>query len=202
MSKAGKPPYQPPLVIGLHGTRGSGKDTLFSRLEEIHGQYGRVAFAQALKMDLRPFTLQHFDIDALTCEGADKELIRPMLIAYGMAQRARDPLYWCKRATDQIAVDWAARDADFVPVVTDVRFENEVHHLRRTFPRDSRHAGVVIVNVTRDGAPPPTEEEEKHYRDVAALADIHFHWGNDSWGEQCEKARKLHDDILRLFDYA
>lgn len=209
----------PTLVIGLHGTRGVGKDTLAAALHSFDRRFYTYSFARALKDDLFRLITDRFALNVHTVTGADKELIRPILISYGMAQRARDPDHWCKRVSNDILHDWRGGFVDYserggigpegdyrphtiTPVVTDVRFVNEVNHLRATFPRDSHHAGAVIVNVTRDGAPPPTEEEEKHYRDVAALADIHFHWGNDSWGEQCEKARKLREDVMHLFDYA
>lgn len=186
----------PHLVLGLHGTAGAGKDTLFTRLHELHGQYARTAFADVLKLDLRPFILQHFGIDALTCKGAEKELIRPLLISYGMAKRMVDPLHWCKRATDQIMADWQARDEDYVPVVTDVRFENEVLHLRKTFQTfdlDSDTGGTfILVDVTRNGAPSPTDEEEKHYRQVAAMADYELTWGDDTPDQQRVHAEKLH----------
>lgn len=196
----------PPLVIALAGTRGTGKDSLCKALQAVDPNVARVAFADALKRDLSPFIAEHFGIDVFTATGADKELIRPLLIAYGMARRERDPLVWCRKTTDLIIEHFGPQAREpfpsVIPLVTDVRFVNEVNHLRATFSRDTHHAVAVIVNVTRDDSPPPTDEEEKHYREVAALADIHFHWGNDTWGQQCEKARKLRDDIFHLFDYA
>jgi hypothetical protein len=193
----------PPLVIGLHGTRGTGKDTLCEAMRKVDHRIKRFAFADELKKDLKPFLHQYYSVDVFTVTGVDKEWIRPLLIEHGMAMRARDPLHWCRKTTDSIIAS-LDRAAPRTPLVTDVRFENEVKHLRYTFTggREAPFSSFVLIDVTRDGSPPPTDEEEKHYRDVAAMADIHFHWGNDSTEEQCVKAHALLDDVYHLFDYA
>ena len=184
----------PPLVVGITGCRSTGKDTLCTHLRSLDPRVQRFAFADALKRDLAPFIAQHFGIDVFTATGEDKELIRPLLISYGMARRERDPLVWCRKTTDLIVEKCEAQRSPlqarnpFVPVVTDVRFVNEVNHLRETFG-----TAFTLVNVSRAGAPPPTDEEELHYRDVAALADYHVKWGNDTQEQQLAHARRLHD---------
>jgi len=188
----------PPLVIGLGCVRAAGKDTLFTRLQELEPRCRRFAFADALKRDLDPFLLDRFGIGAFTSDPHNKEIIRGMLIAYGMAQRMRDEDYWVKRTiadiNEAVSIE-AQRSSIFaprplvIPIITDVRFPNEAALLRSTFP------GFRLVNVTRHGAPPPTDEEEKHYRTVAALADHQFIWGNDTPEEQKAHASRLWEEM-------
>ena len=53
------------MVIGLSGTARSGKDTFFRLLKKELGDLDceRVAFADALKNDLRNLLLREFSID-------------------------------------------------------------------------------------------------------------------------------------------
>jgi hypothetical protein len=186
------------LVVGLHGTKSVGKDSLCAHLIAIDPRFKRLAFADALKQDCAAFIAQYYDgVNALTATGADKEWIRPLLIAHGMAMRERDPLYWCHKVSDRILYDQEEREGgsalDTIHVVTDCRFVNEAKHLRERFQNNV--SAFVLVDVTRSDSPLPTEEEEKHYRDVAALADYHVRWGCDTPKRQRAHAKKLHDWI-------
>ncbi len=175
---------QPILALGC--TRQQGKDTLARLMHQLDPRIVAFSFATALKRDLHPFLLDHYGVDIWTCPIEEKELIRPLLIAHGMCQRARDPDYWVKRTVQDIE-DHLARTSDsheVIPVITDCRFLNEVTVLRARFP------GFRFVNVTREGAPPPTEEETRHCAAVSALADYYVHWGNDTPEEQLEIARR------------
>lgn len=177
---------QTPIVLALGFTRGVGKDTLVTHLRALDPRFKRYAFADPLKRDLAPFLLAHFGIDIWTCTPEEKEVIRPILIAYGMCQRARDPDYWVKRTLVDINKDITSTcfNGDLIPVVTDVRFPNEVNILRREL-------GATIIHVTRDGAPEPTDEEQKHYAGLIPMADLTFHWGGDTEEEQRAHARRL-----------
>lgn len=174
-----------PLVLGLAATRQVGKDTLFARLSTLDYRFRRFAMADALKSDLATFVLQNFGVDVWTAEGEDKELVRPVLIAYGMCQRERDPGYWVKKVMAQIDAA-ATLSPDIIPTVCDVRFVNEALYL-------SAHYGdsFKLVNLTRDGAPPPTEEERKHFRAVEERADMRLHWGGDTLEKQLDYARQV-----------
>jgi len=183
-------PYQPPLVLGLTGTRGVGKDTLARHLIDVRPAYERWAFADALKDDLRPFIMEHFDFDSADCTPAQKELIRPLLISYGCAQRAVDINHWVDIVIRDIRsyapAVWFDKNALPIPVITDVRFESEAVRLREEFG-----PAFKLLNLTRVGAPPPTDEEEKHFRQVAAMADWHVGWGCEDEKEQRERAQEV-----------
>ena len=61
------------LVIGLHGTRGVGKDTFYSVVKKLHPVARRYAFADKLKGDLHDFIKQYYGVDVFTVTGEDKE---------------------------------------------------------------------------------------------------------------------------------
>jgi hypothetical protein len=169
-------------VIGISGNRGSGKDTFCRLLQERSPRFKRYAFADALKEDLRPFLSAYFDINVNNCTAAQKEIIRPILIAYGCAQRAVQADYWAMRVYWQIAAQFdnrAIKDFIPIPIVTDVRFMNEVEMLRNNFGKNFIH-----VDIVREDGPPPTDEEEKHFRGVHKLADYYMLWGKNEKGEQ------------------
>ena len=172
----------------LGSQRQVGKDTLCQRLAEIDARFKRFSFADELKKDVAPFIHQKFGFDIFSCSPEEKELIRPILIAYGMSQRQRDPDYWIKRLVSNINSElaWYPR---MIPVITDGRFMNEVSFFRQRYD-------VTFVQIFRHGAPSPTEEEEKHWPALADQADYVIRWGENSPEEQKEIARKLSRRIL------
>lgn len=181
-------PPTPSLVIGLAATRKSGKDTLAAHLAALDPRFERRAFASRLKQDVAPLIREQlgYDPDNLTDE--QKEVCRHAWIGWGMACRAKDPLHWVKVVVGDIDHQWAYADRPFFPTVTDVRFCNEEAYLRSHYVRAFR-----LINLTREGAPPPTDEEEKHFRQVAAMADYHMHWGGDDEAGQRAHAQRLLD---------
>lgn len=172
-------------VLCLASPRGCGKDTLYTRLHSLYPLFRRAAFADSLKDDLEPFILHHFGFNIWTCTAEQKELVRPLMIAYGCAQREVDIDYWVKRVVDQIK-EVRVKSPASISVITDVRFASEWECLQRNFG-DS----LILVNIERDGAPPPTSEEEKHFRKVASLAHYTLRWGNDTEEQQLAHARRV-----------
>jgi len=142
-------------IIGITGHMRTGKDTFFSLLQKINPNYKRYSFADALKSDLRGFIWEKCQIDINTVTGHDKELIRPLMIAYGCLQRnLGDGLHWVKRVENQILSDIEVRlDTKIFPVITDFRFENEVKYFKEKFD-------LTLVEIQRDEAPNPPNEEK------------------------------------------
>lgn len=172
-------------VIAITATRQSGKDTLCRRLRSLNRNITRGAFADKLKQDLRPLIYQQFGFDIMSCTNEQKELVRDILISYGMAWRAVEPLHWVNELIDHVEMARTSNPA-MIPCICDVRFENETQHLRDTYG-----TSFVLINLTREGSPPPTDEEEKHFREVAAMADFHLHWGHNTKEEQLVHARRI-----------
>ena len=175
----------PSLVIGLGVTRQVGKDTLFQRLNALSPRFRRFSAADRLKSDLAPFILERFGIDIWTADGEAKEMIRPLLISYGMCQRERDAGYWIKQVLRQID-DAAEHHPSIIPVVTDVRFPNEASYLSNHY-----NGAFRLIHLTREGAPSPTDEELKHYPTMKEMADMDLHWGPDTIESQLARAREV-----------
>lgn len=179
-------PPTPPLVLGVTGTKCAGKDTLFCRLHTLDSRFMRRAFADRLKQDVAPLIRQHLGYDPSNLSPEEKEVVRHTWIGWGMTCRAKDPLYWVKVVVGDIDHHWSWSDTPVIPIVTDVRFPNEAEYLREHYGR-----AFKLVNLTREGQPPPTTEEEKHFRQVAGMADFHLTWGNDTIKGQLAHAERL-----------
>lgn len=178
--------FTPPLALGLVGNRGAGKDTLASIFLSINPHVLTYSFAAALREDLSRFIRLHYGIDVWTTNPKEKELIRPFLLAHGCGMRALDPNHWVNRVHVSIQnIQYAddGQDKRIIPVITDVRFLNEATHFKTIWGDRFR-----LVNVVRDGAPEPTDEEKRNYPAVAALCDHTLHWGNDTPARQRERA--------------
>jgi hypothetical protein len=172
--------------LGIAGTRNSGKDTLFEHLKRLDYRFQHYAFASALKADLRPLIQSQFKIDPMTAVGKDKELIRPILVAYGCTWRELDIDHWAKRVADDIKQNQFYNPQNLIAAICDFRFESEVALFRERFGPAFR-----LVNLTRADAPAPTDEEKKHFEKVAAMADYHILWGKDTEEQRALVAAKL-----------
>lgn len=179
------PSRRPAVAIATGFVRQVGKDTICSIFRQLDPRFKRYSFADALRRELAPFLAECYGIDVWSMTSEQKEFVRPYLITHGMARRATDPDYWVKRTMDEISRDVAA-DPETRPFIVDARFENECLITRNRL-------GAKLVHVTRDGAPPPTDEEMKHYPALVRLADLHFHWGGNTDAEQLARVQNLLD---------
>lgn len=131
-----------PVLIGLMGRKGAGKDTAAGVL--LEQDFRRVAFADPLKdalLEVDPIIPANLRgapplrlSDLVRCYGWDKSKnaypeVRRLLQTYGVAIRdVVDSEAWVRIAEQKIA----DAHADGVSVVvTDVRFPNEAHLIRR-----------------------------------------------------------------------
>lgn len=178
------------LVLGITGNNRVGKDTLCANLRQIHKRVQRYAFADALKNDLAGFIRTNFKFDIFNCTAEQKELVRPIMIAYGCAKRAVDINYWAKQVVTNIESDQSYDTYSIIPVITDVRFESEAIFLKKSFGKNFK-----LIAVNRSDAPEPTEEEKKNYPAVAALADFTVNWGGNSVEEQLKIARGVWGNV-------
>ena len=133
-------------LYGISGVARAGKDTFASTLvkiisEEDLGSCQIISFAEALKSDIDSFLLEKVGISAFTQATNQKEIIRPLLVAYGMTMRTIDPLYWVNKVRTQIDENI---QNNVISLITDVRFPNEVNFIKN-YPCDSC---VVHLNRT------------------------------------------------------
>jgi hypothetical protein len=151
--------------VGITGVARAGKDTLFKLIQKHLGEKGlqvqRIALADPLKSELDSFLIERFGISAFTEVPQEKELIRPMLVAYAKVKRISSKgTYWTSIAQKKVE-DCLSKG--IVPVITDVRYDQ--------FPEDelwwlkTKNNGVLIhiSRVDTEGKiiqPPNVDEAE------------------------------------------
>lgn len=121
-------------VIGIGGVARSGKDTfagiLTLKLQQAGKTVRRVSFAEPLKAQVDEFLVKNLGITAFTPNTDEKNIIRPMLVWYGDAQRKRtNGRYWidlAKKIIDDTNYDFY--------IITDVRYsayeKDELHFIK------------------------------------------------------------------------
>jgi hypothetical protein len=163
-------------VIGLAGNRQVGKDSFFAAMNELRpGKFRRYAFADALKDDLDGLAKNMFGKRAKELNAKEKEIMRPIFIAFGCSWREIDPLHWVKIVDRQIEWDRSMLDGinaeARIACSLDHRFTNEIKYFKEKYG-DS----FVCIGLSRDDAPPPTDEEKKNWPEVEKLVDIRLNW--------------------------
>lgn len=167
-------------MIGISGIAGSGKD-LFCRLLLKHGIKGhRIALADQLKEELRPFILKKHNIDITSCTLQQKNQVRDLLVFYGGLKRFQTGgKYWTDIAQKK------AEACKGIPVVTDVRyddFENDevswvksdnngtLIHIRKYLEVDD------LFERQRVYFDPPNEDEKRNDPKLISKADYLIEW--------------------------
>ena len=110
-------------IFGLAGYAGCGKDTFYQVSKSILAKNNiiaeRLALADPLKENMRDFILDKCKIDILTCSRTEKDVIRPLLVAYGKVMRKlSNGRYWVE-LTDKL-VKKSKADVIFI---TDLRYD-------------------------------------------------------------------------------
>lgn len=116
-----------PIIIGVGGLAMSGKDTFVKIAKKILKEHGysaiRLAFADALKEELDPFTTKQYGISSWTNDIEEKKLIRRAMVSHGCIMRDINPNYWVNKIDDAIETIHFNEDVIFI---SDCRFPNEV----------------------------------------------------------------------------
>jgi len=159
------------MIIGLAGVARSGKDSFYNFCKNINFNNRpnqSIAFAGCLKEELDYFLLRNFNISSFTEDLKEKEVIRPMLVSYGMAKRQiSNGRYWIdqvfKKINDQ-------EEENFF--ITDVRFPNEISEIKKS--------KGFCIHIEREGVGPINSEELTNDPIVKEECDYHFNWPNFS----------------------
>jgi|TARA_R110000824_G_scaffold68589_1_gene177254 hypothetical protein len=172
------------IVIGIAGVARSGKDTaghfvqelLYERNKELSKQCG---FADLLKKDMEKFCREQFGFTSFTKEDHQKEMIRPLLVAYGThVWRKQNENHWVEKMKP--TVDFFTSAGHNV-IITDVRYENEIDWIQKEL------SGRCIF-VSRKGAKPANKEEADQCPLLKEKADTLVSW--PTFGEaQINKAK-------------
>lgn len=177
-------------IIGLTGVARSGKDTFYLILERFLKEKGlevrRVALADELKKELSDFVEKKFKINLNKCEGQDKELIRPLMVAYGKCRRAQtEGKYWTAIVESDIK---NFRKQNIIPIITDIRY---IEYKDDEYAWLKNHNGILI-HISRkldDGSiiPPANIEEKANDNKLKAVADYSICW------ETCQDINFLYE---------
>jgi len=139
-----------PLIIGLGGVAGSGKDTFFSNLKRILGspatfdlKVKRYSFGDELKKEVNQWTTTHYGIDAVNCDRVEKEKIRSFLISHGVIKRNRtEGQYWIDKVEKAVSNDGDRPD---IACITDVRY----NHYKNDEASWIKSNGGILVYIRR-----------------------------------------------------
>lgn len=173
------------MIIGITGLARSGKDTLCQLLiEQLKRQDKigeRFALADALKSDIDPFLTEKIGISAFTQNSGEKDIIRPLLVAYGKAMRLKsEGTYWTSQLTCPVKV---SEDLGHVPIVTDVRYqfykEDEytwiANKLKGTLVHVSRYS-IDEATGKKIFVEPPNADEAQFDPIMKELAHYRIEW--------------------------
>ena len=177
-------------MIGLTGVARSGKDTFYSilnkYLEEKNIKSQRIALADILKKELNDFTKEKFKIDLNKCEGNEKELIRPLMVAYGKCRRMQsEGKYWTSLVDPKIK---EFKKDHVLHIITDVRY---IEYKDDEYSWLKSHNGILI-HISRkldDGSLvlPANAEEKSNDNKLKAVADYSVNW------ETCQDVNFLYE---------
>ncbi len=183
------------MIIGLCGVARSGKDSFYNFCKDLDFNSNpnfSFAFAEDLKSELNNFLLDSFGITAFTEDSKEKEIIRPMLVSYGMAKREMsNGAYWIKKIFKKIlkmdqGVPFCYNNNCFI---TDVRFENEINAIKKL--------NGICIYIEREGASPANLEEKNNDPIIRSKADYTFKWKNFTENQfNSGVAKKVAQDFL------
>lgn len=135
-------------MIAISGNATSGKDTLFSIIQEIleskNIKCSRYALADDLKLEINQFTLSNYGISAFTKNPKEKETIRPLMVVHGKIKRNLTfGKYWTSLLQQKIDL---AIESGILPIVTDIRyceFSEDEHFWAKNVNK------ATLIHVTR-----------------------------------------------------
>ena len=177
-------------MIGITGVARSGKDTFYSILAKYFEnkglKAGRLAFADDLKKELNPFTIEKFKIDLTKCTNEEKEVIRPLMVSYGKCRRSQtEGKYWTSLLDMKIK---NFNKQNIIPIITDVRY---IEYKQDEYSWLKNNNGILIhISRKLDNGnlvPPANIEEKANDNKLKAVADFSVCW------ETCQDTNFLYE---------
>jgi hypothetical protein len=166
-------------MIGITGVARSGKDTFYSILSKYLESKGlksqRLAFADNLKKELRPFVKDNFKIDLNSCTPEEKEIVRPLMVAYGKCRRSQTQgQYWVSLLDEDVK---KLQKENTIPIITDVRY---IEYKGDEYSWLKKYNGILI-HLSRkldDGSliQPANIEEKANDNKLKNVADLTISW--------------------------
>lgn len=161
------------MIIGISGVARSGKDTFFKLLSDSlrnlkFPECKRLAFADEIKKELNELTIKNFNIDCFNISDKDKEIVRPLMVAYGTnLARALNKNHWIDRIKPELESNYSS---GLISVITDVRYENEQWFIKNHFPKS------LNVHIHRYGFEAANEEEAENDPKLKRNSDYQISW--------------------------
>jgi hypothetical protein len=187
--------------IGISGYARVGKDTLFNLLQRCAKEQGinvqRVGLADYLKEDLKSFIKDHFNYDIYNINDSQKELIRPLLVAYGKCKRSQtEGKYWTSKV--QSKVEDCIKN-NIIPIITDVRYmeypEDEFFWLKQ------KNNGILIY-LSRLNVKPANIEEKINVNLIRKHSDYSIYWKTENSDYYDILYKKYYKKIKDIINHA
>lgn len=164
-------------IIALTGTAAAGKDLMYELLAE-RIPCKRVALADELKHEMRPFILDKFNVDLLNCTRIDKDRVRPLLVEYARIKRQEtNGRYFIDKITDYIK----DTSINCPVIITDLRFciydRDELYWLKSELEGGLVHIKKhELVNGAKIYTESPIADERLNDPILEKNADFHIDW--------------------------
>ena len=129
-----------PIIIGISGKAGSGKDTVADILVKEFG-FKKFVFADALK----EMVMKHFGLTYEECYGKKTECSRRILqgLGGGFVRQEIDEWYWIKQLDKKIT-SYLKKYPQSKIVISDVRYKNEYKSIKNKFGTVIYDRGLTI----------------------------------------------------------
>lgn len=133
-------------LIGISGVARSGKDLFTTVAQELLKQRDlkteRFALAYELKSDLKDLIHAKTGIDVFTENTEEKNIIRPLLVAYGdVMRKITEGKYWTQKVEQRLGKS----NADVV-FITDIRYD---HYIEDECAWLQNKQGGKLIHVTK-----------------------------------------------------
>lgn len=204
------------MVIGVAGVAGAGKDlfveTCISELAKRGKSSKRYALADSLKLEVRDWCLDQYEIDPLNCSREEKEKIREFLVFHGSHKRQQSSgRYWVEKLAPKIELEESQYDYAFI---SDVRYDE--------FERDEIHwakqeLGGALVHISQYEAkevpdkrhwpktkmgkvflPPANSKESQNDPKLKKAADFSISWEKIN---NINKDKYVRDHVVKFVEW-
>lgn len=185
------------MIFGISGYATVGKDTFADAMRSILARRQikvyRESFAKQLKLQMNGFLATSLKINSFTDNEEEKELIRPLLVAYGEAQRKRNPNYWVETLDFLLLKNGLS-------IVSDVRYENEADWI---ISKGGKILHLNRIDENGNYIQPANEEELKNSPKVIKKCFHEMCWSSISEKSEIEKVVEnfvdtfLQEDLIK-----